>query len=39
MIYKVYIGDPTVYKLIDGEDGDTIFGRFYKWELQFANAV
>ena len=35
-IYKVYVGSPTVYKLIDEEDGDTIFGRFYEWELQRA---
>ena len=38
-IYKVYVGSPTVYKLIAEEDGDTIFGRFYEWELQSANAV
>ena len=29
-IYKVYRGSPTVYKLIDEEDGETIFGRFYE---------
>ena len=23
-----------VYKLIDEEDGETIFGKLYKWELQ-----
>ena len=42
-IYKVFRGTrassagralPTVYKLIDEEDGETIFGRFYEWELQ-----
>ena len=33
-IYKVFRGSPTVYKLIDEEDGETIFGRFYEWELQ-----
>ena len=33
-IYKVFRGSPTVYKLIDESDGETIFGRFYKWELQ-----
>ena len=33
-IYKVYVGFPTVYKLIDEEDGETIIGRFYEWELQ-----
>ena len=32
--YKIYVGLPTVYELIDEEDGDTIFGRFYEWELQ-----
>ena len=32
-IYKVYRGSPTVYELIDEEDGETIFGRFYEWEL------
>ena len=38
-IYKTYRGSPTVYKLIDEKDGETIFGRFYEWELQTANAV
>lgn len=33
-IYKVFRGSPTVYKLTDEEDGETIFGRFYGWELQ-----
>ena len=33
-IYKVFRGSPTVYKLIDEKDGETIFGRFYEWELQ-----
>ena len=33
-IYKVYRGSPTVYKLIDEKDGETIFGMFYEWELQ-----
>ena len=33
-IYKVFRGSPPVYKLIDEEDGETIFGRFYEWELQ-----
>ena len=33
-IYKVFRGSPTVYKLIDEEDGETIFGRYYEWELQ-----
>ena len=37
-IYKVFPGSATVYKLIDEEDGDTIFGRFYEWELQLAEA-
>ena len=36
-IYKVYWGSPTVFKLIDKEDGETIFGRFYEWELQKVN--
>ena len=35
-IYKIFQGSPTVYKLIDEEDDDTIFGRFYEWELQKA---
>ena len=35
-IYMVYVCSPTVYKLIDEVDGDTIFGRFYEWELQKA---
>ena len=38
-IYKVYVGSPTVYKLIDKKDGKTIFGRFYEWKLQPANTV
>ena len=38
-IYKVCVGSPTVYTLIDEEDGDTIFGRFYEWELQRAPKV
>ena len=33
-IYEVFRGSPTVFKLIDEEDGETIFGRFYEWELQ-----
>ena len=37
-IYKVFRGSPTVYKLIDEEDGETIFGRFYEWELQRVEA-
>ena len=38
-IYKVFRGSPTVYKLIDEEDGETIFGRFYEWELQKVNDI
>ena len=37
-IYKVFRGSPTVYKLIDELDGETIFGRFYEWELQKVDA-
>ena len=33
-LFRVFRGSPTVYKLIDEEDGETIFGRFYEWELQ-----
>ena len=29
-IYKIFPGSPTVYKLIDEEDGEMIFGRFYE---------
>ena len=36
-IYEVYTGSPSVYKLIDEKDGETIFGRFYAWELQLVN--
>ena len=36
-IYKIFPGSPTVYKLIDENDGDTIFGRFYEWKLQLAS--
>ena len=36
-IYKVFRGSPTVYKLIDEDDGETIFGRFYGWELQLVS--
>ena len=36
-IYKVFQGSPTVCKLIDVEDGETIFSTFYEWELQKVN--
>ena len=38
-IYKVFRGSPMVYKLIDETDGETIFGRFYEWELQRVEAL
>ena len=36
-LYRVYKGSPTVYKLIDEDDGETIYSRFYEWELQHVN--
>ena len=37
-IYKVLRGSPTVCKLIDEKDGETIFGRFFEWQLHKVDA-
>ena len=33
-IHKIYRGSRTVYKLIEEKVSETIFGRFFEWELQ-----